>query len=71
MATAMSLADFTAMARIASSTETLSPTRTPSRVGATDSAWAETGTRSLRVSLPACRASKVRYSVISLVIDAG
>ena len=71
MATAMSLADLVAMPSMASVTLTLSPARTPSLVGAWAAACGETRTRSSGCSLPAASASKVRYSVMILVMDAG
>ena len=67
----MSLADFTAMARMASSTVMVSPGCRPSLEGAMLAAWAETTTMSLGFSRPVASASKVRYSVMILVIDAG
>jgi hypothetical protein len=71
MATAMSLADFTVMARIASSTLTLSPTGRPSLVGAWAAARGVIGTRSVSFRRPSLSASKVRYSVMTLVTEAG
>ena len=71
MATAMSLADLTVMARIASSTLMLSPGCRPSLVGVWAAACDEKGTRSVSFSRPSLSASKVRYSVMILVTEAG
>ncbi len=59
-ATAMSLADLTAMARIASSTVIMPPAGMPSLLGAWLAACWETMILSLSDSLPEARASNVR-----------
>ncbi len=70
-ATAMSLADFTAMACRASSMLMLSPARSPSFVGDCAAACGETVIMSVEWILPEASASKARYMVMILVIDAG
>ena len=50
---------------------TLSPTGRPSLVGAWAAAWDVIGTRSVSFRRPSLSASKVRYSVMILVTDAG
>src|SRR5215217_230959 len=67
----MSLADFTARARMASSTLIWSPALMPSLVGGCDAALAETVIRSVPRTRPSEIASKARYRVMTLVIDAG
>src|ERR1043165_3775688 len=71
MATAASFADRVHMAWMASATVMVSPGRMPSLVGDCAAAWGEKTTGSSRLILPAESASNVRYSVITLVIDAG
>src|SRR5690606_10029280 len=66
-----SLADFVTMDRIAVSTVIEPPERTPSLVGGSPAALAEKGTCVVLLILPFESASKVRYSVIILVSEAG
>jgi hypothetical protein len=68
---AASLADFVAIACMASETVIESPARTPSLVGACAAARGENTTGSSSRILPEARASKARYSVMTLVIEAG
>ena len=70
-ATAASFADLVAMPDMASDTLMESPERTPSFVGDCAEACGEKTTGSSRWMRPAASASKVRYSVITLVSEAG
>ena len=70
-ATAMSLAECTAIACMASSTVIWSPGCRPSLVGGCEAASGETVIRSVSRRRPVERASNARYSVMILVIDAG
>ena len=70
-ATAMSFALLVAMTSIAVLSEIVAPTRRPSFDGAWVAAWREIVTRSSLRMLPLASCSKARYSVNTLVIDAG
>ncbi len=67
----MSLAEWTVMERIASSTLIVAPGRRPRWLGAIEAAWLETVIISVALSRPVESASNARYSVMILVIDAG
>lgn len=70
-AVAESFADLVTIDRIAVSTVTEPPGFTPSFVGASAEALAENTTGVFLLILPFAIASKVRYSVIILVSEAG
>ena len=67
----MSLADLVISAKIASSTRSDWPGLRPILVGGSAAALAEIGMRVSRLMRPCDIASKVRYSVIILVSEAG
>ena len=67
----MSLAERVAMTPIASRTLIVAPGFSPSFEGFCDAAKRDMVIRSLSFSVPAFSCSNARYSVITLVIDAG
>ncbi len=67
----MSLALRTAVARMALSRLMVSPAPRPSLDGGWLAAWDDTVRTSSSLTLPSLNASKVRYSVMTLVMEAG